>query len=221
MPRKPLSPEQKAAMLERLKAGKAKTKAMRDEAKAKGLPDPKPRKAKAKKTDAAHDSAVQNPVEEKPRNDKIPGIQSAPEQNKAAETPINPEPVATKPVDVPHLPEDKKDIVQDAEKKPKARAKKAASNASGRPASIDQNQMLANEETGDVAISVQYAGQRKSIEKELKKNKEIRPVTPAPSSQKEATVEKMKSHVPDKKAIEAAPSVPFSFAAARKVLYQF
>jgi hypothetical protein len=215
MPRKPLTDEQKKAMMERLKAGKAKTAAARADAKAKGLPDPKPRKPRSKKSDGA----VKDPLAAPSNNDSIPGIQSAPETNKAAATTIAPAPTETKPIDVPNLPEDKKDIVQDAAKKPKARAKKAATNSAGAPAQIQQNQMLANEETGDMVIPVQYPDQKKSIEKALKKNKELRPVAPSSASQENMTVKKQVSHAVDKPAIQA--SAPFSFAAARKVLYQF
>jgi hypothetical protein len=218
MPRQPMSEEAKKAMLERLKAGRAKTKAMRDEAKAKGLPDPKPRRSRKK---ATHDGAIQNPLAHPERNDKIPGIQSAPEHNKAADTPITAQPVETKPIDVPNMPEDKKEIVQDATKKPKARAKKAATNSAGVPANIQQNQMLTTQETGDMVIPVQYPDQKKSIEKALKKNKELNPETPARASQASKTVERQVTHTPDKKAIEATPSVPFSFSAVRKALYQY
>jgi hypothetical protein len=48
-----MSPEAKAALLKRLADGRAKTKAMREDAKAKNLPDPKPRKPRAKKVKAA------------------------------------------------------------------------------------------------------------------------------------------------------------------------
>ena len=216
MPRKPLTDEQKKALMERLRSGKAKTAAARAEAKAKGLPDPKPRKPRAKKS---HDGAVQNPVAAPSNNDSIPGIQSAPETNKAAATTIAPAPTETKPIDVPHMPEDKKDIVKDAAAKPKSRAKKAASDAAGVPATVKQNQMLTTEETGDMVIPVQYPDQKKSIEKALKKNKELRPETPHTSNQENKTVKKQVSHAVDKPAIQA--SAPFSFAAARKVLYQF
>ncbi len=48
-----MSPEAKAALLKRLADGRAKTKAMREDAKSKNLPDPKPRKPRAKKVKAA------------------------------------------------------------------------------------------------------------------------------------------------------------------------
>lgn len=218
MPRQPMSEEAKKALMERLRAGKAKYKSMREEAKKNGQPDPKPRKRKVK---AAHDGAVQDPLAAPSNNDKIPGIQSAPEHNKAANTPITAAPTETKPVDVPNMPSDKKEIVQDAAKKPKARAKKAATNSAGVPASIQQNQMLTTQETGDMAIPVQYAAQKKSIEKALKKNKELHPAAPHTSEQENKTVSRQITHAVDKPALEAKSSVPFSFQAARKVLYQF
>lgn len=53
-----MSPEAKAALLKRLAEGRAKTKGMREEAKAKGLPDPKPRKPRAKKMSEAGKQAL-------------------------------------------------------------------------------------------------------------------------------------------------------------------
>lgn len=221
MPKQPLSEEAKKALLARLHAGRAKVKAARDEAKSKGLPDPKPRKPRKKKAAESHDGAVQEPLAAKPANDTIPGIDSAKPNSVVAETPVKAQPVETKPIDVPALPKDKKDVVQNAEKKPKARAKTQATDSAGTPAKIQQNQLLTNSETGDQTVSVQFAGQRKSIQKALKKNKELHPETPGESSQAARTTDNMIKHVPDRKALEAAPSVPFSFQAARKVLFQF
>jgi hypothetical protein len=53
-----MSPEAKAELLKRLQGGRAKTKAMREEAKSKGLPDPKPRKPRAKKMSEAGKQAL-------------------------------------------------------------------------------------------------------------------------------------------------------------------
>jgi len=53
-----MSPEQKAALLKRLADGRAKVKAARADAKEKGHPDPKPRKARAKKVSEAGKQAL-------------------------------------------------------------------------------------------------------------------------------------------------------------------
>jgi hypothetical protein len=84
----PLPEEKKLALLERLKTGRAKIKAAREEAKAKGLPDPKPRKPRAKKV---KDGALVDPAAAPAANEKIAPIDGAPSNDVNA--------VAAKPVD--------------------------------------------------------------------------------------------------------------------------
>lgn len=59
-----MSPEAKAALLKRLADGRAKTKAAREDAKSKGLADPKPRKPRAKKMSEADKQALMNNAHE-------------------------------------------------------------------------------------------------------------------------------------------------------------
>lgn len=199
-----MDPEKKAKLLERLKEGRARVKAAREEAKAKGLPDPKPRKARAKKQKTPIDSAP---------NDAV---------NAVAATPVDPSVSKSTPIDVPNLPGEgkevasKKDIVPDAEKVPEAPPKKGIA-STGRPKTVDANDMLVNQETGSQVISAQFPGQKESIKKVLKES--VKPETPAKVSEPPSkTVKKVKSHVPDVKAVEAR--APFSYSAIRKLLYQ-
>jgi hypothetical protein len=77
-----------------------------------------------------------------------------------------------------------------------------------------------NEETGNQAIEAQYPGQKDSIEKMLSTNKhEDRPISTAPNAQPlNVTVKKVKTHIPDIKAVEE--KAPFSYSAMRKLLHQ-
>lgn len=216
MPRGPMTPEQKAALKERLKAGKAKIAAARAEAKAKGLPDPKPRKKKA----AAENSAVVNPSSEPPKNDSVPGIQSAEAKNVAADTPITANPDTTKPIDipVPNLPADKKDILKKTDEKPPKQGRKAT-DGSGKPLAINQTETLQNSATGNQAIENMFPGQLESVKKVIKENKKIKAPQDKPDpSPPEKTVKNVKKHVPDNMA--TAGREPFSFSAVRKILYQ-
>jgi hypothetical protein len=239
-----MTPEAKAALLARLQGGRAKTKAARAEAKEKGLPDPKPRKArkdKKAKADAAYEKAVMMEdkkgyaMDEKEAIDptEFPAareglraprpISSAKntEVNKVAGTPINPEETKTSKIDVPNLPDkaSRKKIVKDAEVIPEAKAPKDLSTTGGTKRN-DVNKLIANEETGDQVISVQYPGQKESIKKALKANKKLdKPETPsAVPNPVEKTTKSVIKHVPDVQAIEAR--APFSFSAVRKMLYQ-
>lgn len=218
MPRGPMTPEQKAALKERLKAGKAKAAAARADAKAKGLPDPKPRKAR-KARDGAENSAVVNPSSEPPKNDKVPGIQSAEAKNVVADTPVKPTPDTTKPIDipVPNLPADKKDVLTKTDQKPPKGRK--ATDGTGKPAAIVQTETLQNEATGNQAIESMFPGQLESVKKVIKENKKIKAPEDKPDpSPPEKTVKNVKKHVPDAKA--TAGREPFSFSAVRKILYQ-
>ena len=215
MPRKPMSDEEKKKALERMRAGKAKKDAERKEAKEKGLPDPHPRKKRAPKVK----EAVADPLAHAPANDKIPGIDSAPEKNPAAKAPIEPTPTATKPIDVPNLPPGKEDVVVKKELKKKAPpAKKPAVAPEGVPKEVEDQQILTNRETGNQVIPAQYAGQMESIKKAIKKNKTIKVAEDVKPNPPDKTVKNVKSHVPDTKAVEAR--APFSFSAVRKILYQ-
>ena len=220
----PLSDESKTKLLERLKAGRAKIKAAREEAKAKGLPDPKPRKARKAKTD---DGALKDPAAAPAAREDKPPIDGAPRNavNEVAAAPVDPSVNKTTPIDVPNLPGEgkevasKKKIVKDAEAEPIAKPENGIA-SSGRPQRYDDNDLLMNRETGDMAISVQYPGQKKSIEKALKADKkQDDPIANKPNPDpKEKTVRMKKTHVPDIKAVEGR--APFSYSAVKKLLFQ-
>lgn len=215
----PMNDEQKSKLLARLKEGRARIKAAREEAKAKGLPDPKPRKKR--------NAAVVNPSAAPSDNNAIAPIDAAPNdaKNTVAATPLDPGATKSKPIDVPNLPGEgkevasKKDIVKDAEAIPEAAPKKGIA-SSGKPKKVEDNEMLTNEETGNQAIEANFPGQKESIKKVLKGNKkENKPLADAPNpTPADKTVKNVKTHVPDIKAVEAR--APFSFSAIRKVLYQ-
>jgi len=217
-----MSPEQKSALLKRLAEGRAKVKAMRGEAKEKGLPDPKPRKPRAKK-DKNMSAAALDPKDHKPARETLPPIDGAPAgaKNTVSVLPVDPEENKTTKIDVPNLPDKKsrKKIVKDAEVLPEATAPKALS-TTGATKGADVNNLLVNKETGAQVISAQYPGQEESILKLLKKNKkQDKPLAPAPEpSPPEKTVKKMITHLPDAKAVEG--KAPFSFSAVKKLLFQ-
>jgi hypothetical protein len=212
-----MTPEQKAIMLERLKAGKAAKASARADAKAKGLPDPHPRKKRVKKL------AV-NPSSHASANDNVRGIDEATKDG-VAKKPVEPTPDVTRPIDVPHLPGDaiaaakKKDIVKNAEAEPVAPATKGLSKT-GKPKKVNATELVTEKETGDNVINTMFPGQEASIKKALKANKKL--VTTAAGLQQpdteSNTVKNVKRHVPDVKSVEG--SKPFSFSAIRKVLYQ-
>ena len=203
--------EKKSKLLERLKEGRARVKAAREDAKAKGLPDPKPRKKRAAKL--ANTEAPAN-------NSKIAPISAAPPAavNEVAAKPVDPSVSKSTPIDVPNLPESKKEIVKNPEAAPEAAPKKGIA-STGRPKDYDNNEAMT---TGSPDVMKQtmefaYPGQKDAIKKDLKEKDNVlsppaKPVRPS------KTVEKVKTHVPDVKAIEGR--APFSFAAIRKVLYQ-
>lgn len=227
-----MSPEAKAALLKRLQEGRAKTKAMREEAKGKGLPDPKPRKPRAKKMAGKHaepvdtKEALADPMANKParegpnaprpidaaRNDAV---------NMVAAMPPSPEENKSTEIDVPNLPSKKnpKKMVADPESIPEAAPRKDIS-TTGKPEKYNNNEIIRSLESGDSAISVQYPGQKESIKKMLSVDKkQDKPLAPAANPRpREKTVESVPKHVPDLKAVEAR--APFSFSAIRKVLYQ-
>jgi hypothetical protein len=226
----PLDAEKKAALLKRLVEGRAKTKAMRAEAKEKGLPDPKPRKVrkdkKAKNGNAEtvdSKEAIVNPLANKPERDEVKPIDGAkPEAvNTVGAMPPDPESNATSKIDVPNLPDKagRKKIVQEAEDLPEAKGPKDLS-TTGKTKKIDDNVMLTDKETGNQVITDMVPGQKESVKKTLKKNKtENKPqaVAPVPNPP-EYTVKNVMHHVPDVKAVEGR--APFSFSAIRKALYQ-
>jgi hypothetical protein len=206
-----MSPEQKAALKERLKAGKAKVAAARAEAKAKGMPDPKPRKARVK--------AVVNPSSAPEKNNSVPQIQSAEAKNVVADTPIKANPETTKPIDVPvpTLPEDKKDVLKKTNQPTTRKGK--ATDGSGKPLAINQTETIQNDATGNQAIENMFPGQLETVKKVLKENKKIKaPQEKAEPSPPEKTVKNVKKHIPDNQA--TAGREPFSFSAVRKILYQ-
>jgi hypothetical protein len=223
-----MSPEQKAALLKRLSEGRAKVKAMRGEAKEKGLPDPKPRKPRAKKdknmsAEPLDKKEAVNPSAHKPARETIAPIDGAPAgaKNTVSVLPVDPEENKTTKIDVPNLLDKKgrKKIVKDAEVLPEAKGPKELS-TTGSTKKADVNDLLVNKETGNQAIPAQYPGQEESLLKLLKKNKkENKPLTDAPVPvPEEKTVKKMITHLPDAKAVEA--KAPFSFSAVKKLLYQ-
>ena len=219
-----LSDEQKSKLLARLKEGRERVKKMREEAKASGKPDPKPRKKRAPKTS---DGALKDPAAAQAANEVVPPISGAPrnEKNVVASEPVDPTATKTKPIDVPNLPGEgkkvasKKDIVPDAEEVPEAAPKKGLS-STGKPKKVNVNEEIVNEETGHQVISAQYPGQKESIKKALEENKkEDKPLAPsAVPDPPNKTVRKVKTHIPDVKAVEAR--APFSVSALRKMLYQ-
>jgi hypothetical protein len=215
-----MSPEQKANLLKRLSAGRAKVKAARDDAKSKGMPDPKPRKARAKKV---KNEAVVEPMANKPARETIAPIDGAPAgaTNAVAALPVDPEVTVTSKIDVPNLPDKKgrKMIEKNAEEVPEAKGPKELS-TTGTTKGYDDNVMIRSEETGNQVIPAQYPGQEESIKKLLKKSKlENRPLAPkSVPDPPEKTVRNVFRHVPDLKAVEGR--APFSFSAIRKQLYQ-
>jgi len=221
-----MTPEKKAALMERLKAGRAKVAAARKEAKEKGLPDPHPRKKRGKKSDGA----IENPMAAPSANDTVRGIDEATKEG-VSKKPVDPTPVTTKPIDVPGLPGDaektaeKKGIVQSAEKKPVPKERNGLS-TTGKPKKVNATEMITNEETGNQVISAMFPGQEESIKKALKVNKKT--VTTAAGMQKEEhpngiadgkTVKNVAKHIPDIKSVEGVGK-PFSFSAVKKLLYQ-
>ena len=210
----PMSEENKSKLLARLKEGRERVKKARAEAKEKGLPDPKPRKAR---------KALENPAAAPANNETVPPIDGAPRNavNTVAAMPPDPSISKSKPIDVPNLPGEasKKDIVKDAEAVPVAKPKKGVA-STGKPKKYDDNEVLRSEESGNQAIEVNFPGQKESIKKLLDDNKkENKPLAPAPKPDAPSqTVRKVKTHVPDVKAVEGR--APFSFSAIRRVLYQ-
>jgi len=216
-----MSEENKSKLLARLKEGRERVKKARAEAKEKGLPDPKPRKARKSK------AVLADPAAAPANNEKIAPIDGAPRNavNDVAAKPVDPSVSKSKPIDVPNLPgqgkevASKKDIVKDAEAVPEAKPKKGIA-STGKPKKYDDNEVLRSEETGNQSIEVNFPGQKESIKRLLSDNKkENSPLAPtakpdAPSQ----TVKKIKMHVPDIKAVEGR--APFSFASIRRVLYQ-
>ena len=225
----PMTPEKKAAMMERLKAGKAKIAAARKEAKEKGLADPHPRKKRAKKV-VTSDGAVQDPLAAQAANDTVRGIDQATKDG-VAKKPVDATPVSTKPIDVPGLPgdakktADMKDIVQNAEKKKVVKEGKGLS-TTGKPKKVNATEEITNEQTGHQVISAMFPGQTESVKKALKQNKKT--VTTAAGSQQEEhpnsiadskTVKNVVKHVPDAASVQGVGK-PFSFSAVRKILFQ-
>ena len=206
--------EKKSKLLQRLKEGREKVKKAREDAKAKGLPDPKPRKKRMAKTDTPGD------------NSKIPPIDAAPPAavNDVAAKPVDPSVSKSTPIDVPNLPGEgkevasKKDIVKDAEAVPEAAPKKGIA-SSGKPKDYEYNEAMTTG-SSDVlkqTVEMPFPGQKEALKKDLgEKDKPL--AAAAKPARPSKTVEKVKTHVPDVKAVEAR--APFSFSAIRKVLYQ-
>lgn len=221
-----LSDEQKSKLLARMKEGRERVKKMREEAKAAGKPDPKPRKPRAKKVKTS-DGALKDPAAAQAANETIPPIDGAPRnaENVVAAKPPDPTATKSKPIDVPNLPGEgkevasKKDIVPDAEAVPEAKGDKGLS-PTGKPKAVNVNEEIVNKETGSQVISAQYPGQKESIKKALEENKkQDKPLAPsAVPDPPQKTVKKVKTHIPDVKAVEAR--APFSMSALRKMLYQ-
>jgi hypothetical protein len=218
-----MNEEQKSKLLARLKEGRARMKAARDDAKAKGLPDPKPRKARGPKTAAG---VIADPEAAPAANDKIAPIDGAPANavNAVAAKPVDPSVTKSKPIDVPNLPGEgkevasKKDIVKDAEAIPEAAPRKGLS-STGKPTKANVNDELVNEETGNSIVSPAFAGQKENIKRALKADKKDVPLaSSAVPDPPKKTVRSVKAHVPDMKAVEGR--APFSFSAIRKALYQ-
>ena len=219
----PMNDEQKSKLLARLKEGREKTKAAREEAKAKGLPDPKPRKKRASKASTALDMANNaTPAD----NSKIAPIDGAPPTavNQVAAKPVDPGVSKSTPIDVPNLPGEgkevasKKDIIKNPEAEPEAAPKKGVA-STGKPTKYANNDAMRTD-SADVlrqTMEFDFPGQKDAIKKEL--GEKDTPLAPAPRPVRPSkTVEKVKTHVPDIKAVEGR--APFSFSAIRKALYQ-
>jgi hypothetical protein len=214
--------EKKAVLMAKLKAGREKTKAMRAEAKEKGLPDPKPRKARKSKKLAV------DPTAHKASNESIPGIDAAvpSARDVVADKPVDPTPSKSAQIDVPNLPDEagRKKIVRNAEKKP-VRAPKRDVATTGKPEAYSGNELLRSQESGMMAIETMLPGQKESIKEVLTKNKKMRVLAPKANPEpanaaggNNATVQDVTKHIPDVKAVEGR--APFSFSAIRKTLYQ-
>lgn len=207
----PMTPENKSKLLARLKEGRERVKKMREDAKAAGQPDPKPRKKRT----------IKDPLAIPAANDTVPPIDSAPPGavNAVAAAPLDPAATKSKPIDVPNLPEPKKIVKPDADPLADAPPKKGIA-SSGVPKKYESNEVAMNQETGSQFISAQYPGQKESIEKALDKNKkDNKPLAPASQPDPPSkTVRKVKKHVPDVKAVEGR--APFSISALRKLMYQ-
>ena len=220
----PMNDEAKSKLLQRLKEGRERIAKARAEAKEKGLPDPKPRKARKAKTS---DGALMNPAAAPAANETIAPIDGAPRNavNAVAAVPPDSGVTKSKPIDVPNLPGEgkevasKKDIVPDADEIPEAAPRKGLS-ATGKPKKANVNNEIVNEATGNTVIPAQYPGQKESIKKLLSDNKkDDKPLAPAAEpAPPNKTVRKVKTHIPDIKATEGR--APFSFSAIKKALYQ-
>jgi hypothetical protein len=218
-----MTDEAKSKLLARLQDGRARVKKMREDAKAAGQPDPKPRKKRQPKSS---DGALTNPSAAQAANETVPPIDGAPRNavNAVAAQPVDPTMAKSKPIDVPNLPGEgkevgsKKDIVPNAEAIPEAKGEKGMSKT-GKPKKANVNDTLLNKETGNSVIPAQYPGQKESIEKMLKTDEEDKPLAPmAQPDPPKKTVRKVKTHIPDVKAVEGRQ--PFSMSALRKLLYQ-
>ena len=218
--------QKKAALLAKLKAGREKYKKAREEAKANGQPDPKPRKKRMSKNGVDPKEALANPAAAPAANETIAPIDGAPRNavNTVAAKPVDPTPPKSTPIDVPNLPNEgkkvasKADIVKNAEAPPAPPPKNGLS-STGVPAKINDNKLIVNEETGNQAIEANFPGQKDSIKKLLKANKKENPETPAPApAPKNKTVKQVKTHIPNMDTVEARQ--PFSFSTVRRLLYQ-
>jgi hypothetical protein len=217
-----MNDEAKSKLLQRLKEGRERIAKARAEAKEKGLPDPKPRKARK-----ANTAALMNPAAAPAANETIAPIDGAPRNavNAVAAVPPDSGVTKSKPIDVPNLPGEgkevasKKDIVPDADEIPEAAPRKGLS-STGKPTKANVNNEIVNEATGNTVIPAQYPGQKESIKKLLSDNKkDDKPLAPAAEpAPPNKTVRKVKTHIPDIKATEGR--APFSFSAIKKALYQ-
>ena len=224
MPKGPMSPEAKAALLKRLSEGRARHSDLR-----KKDPSHKPRKPRAKKNaeplpqnEKLDTAEAIDPLKAKPVRDTIPGIDAprASSVNVVAAHPVTLNKGETSHIDVPNLPNEKglKKIVKNAESHPEQAPRNGLS-PTGLPKRANDNKLLMNEETGMMAIETMLPGQKESIKKVLRKNKKLDPLAPPPApSPPEKTVEKVQKHIPDLNAVEGRQ--PFSFSAVRKLLYQ-
>ena len=214
MAKGPMTPEAKAKLMERLKAGKAHHSAMRSK-------DPKHKPRKARKSKKDDSLALQNPLADTPDRSKMPGIDAPPAgaKNVVADLPVDPSKNESSKIDVPNLPEESKlkKIVKQAELPPVPTEGKGLS-TTGKPARYNDNDELSNQETGMMAIETMLPGQKESIKKLMRKNKKLDPLAPSPApAPAEKTVDNVVHHVATK-AIEGR--APFSMSNLRKLLYQ-
>ena len=217
----PMTPEQKSALLARLKAGREHHKALRAKD-----PNHKPRKPRKKKGGEVIDpkEAIPDPLAvDAKRENKVNPINGAkPDaKNVVANAPVEPEKNESSMIDVPNLPNEKnrKEIIENPEVIPKRKPVKGIA-STGVPKKYESNKEVLYEQSGMQSIESMLPGQKESIIKNLRKNKQQnKPIAQSvDSNPSDSTVKNVSKHVADIKSVEGR--APFSMSAVRKLLYQ-